>query len=210
MQEKVQTNIKLIKPKSNFVVTASNSILQRTSVADSAGMLASVACAIHCAAMPLVIGYLPVLGLEWLSNESFHQVMAFVCFALALPAFIPGWRNHGSFVPAGVGLTGIALLSFAAFVLEGSCCPTCTASSEANTLDSACTDETCEHCVHTEPPQVSPQESAGGFADWIIPLVTPLGGCLLVAGHLVNHRKSCACRDGQCCLESVSADKSGM
>ncbi|MEM0925351.1 MAG: MerC domain-containing protein, partial [Planctomycetota bacterium] len=38
---------------------------------DWIGMIASIGCAIHCAAMPFVIAYLPSLGLSFLSDESF-------------------------------------------------------------------------------------------------------------------------------------------
>lgn len=171
-------------------------------------MLASVACAIHCAAMPMVIGYLPVLGLQWLANESFHQVMAVVCFAFGLSAFVPGWRKHGSLVPTGVGLAGFVLLAVAAFGLEGSCCPTCTSFGETHALEAACGDEACPSCIQAEPPQTSSQEPTAQFPAWIVSLVTPLGGCLLVAGHLVNHRKSCDCQHGHCCLELDQANES--
>ena len=47
---------------------------------DGLGMLASIGCAIHCAAMPFVIAYLPALGQSFLAGESFHQAMAISCF----------------------------------------------------------------------------------------------------------------------------------
>ncbi len=170
-------------------------------LADSAGMIASIACAIHCAAMPLVISYLPLLGLEWLSDESFHQVMAVVCFGFALSAFIPGWKKHGSLAPTCVGLVGIVLLSGAAFGLEGSCCATYAATDETNSQEQTCVDEACQHCVRSGALPDSFQEPTGGLATRIFPLITPLGGCLLVCGHLVNHRKSCECNAGRCCLD---------
>ena len=109
------------------VVTDSANSTSSRVWADSAGMIASIACAIHCAAMPMVIGYLPLLGLSWLADESFHQIMAVVCFGLAALAFVPGWRRHGSLVPVATGIAGVSLLSLAAFGLEGSCCPSCDA-----------------------------------------------------------------------------------
>jgi len=62
---------------------------------DWVGMVASIGCAIHCAAMPLVIAYLPALGLSFLADEAFHQWMALACFVIALTAFIPGLCKHG-------------------------------------------------------------------------------------------------------------------
>ena len=57
---------------------------------DWAGMVASVGCAIHCAAMPFVIAYLPTLGLSFLADEAFHQWMAVGCLTLAFDCVHPG------------------------------------------------------------------------------------------------------------------------
>ena len=54
-------------------VTPLTIALPRRAWADWAGMIASIGCAIHCAAMPLVLAYLPTLGLSWLADEVFHK-----------------------------------------------------------------------------------------------------------------------------------------
>ena len=36
---------------------------------DWLGVIAAIGCAIHCAAMPLIIAYLPALGLSFLADE---------------------------------------------------------------------------------------------------------------------------------------------
>ncbi|MEO9591829.1 MerC domain-containing protein [Rhodopirellula bahusiensis] len=61
---------------------------------DWIGIVASIGCAIHCAAMPFVIAFLPALGLSFLADESFHQWMALACFLFAIAAFVPGFRKH--------------------------------------------------------------------------------------------------------------------
>ncbi|MFN3190020.1 MAG: MerC domain-containing protein [Aureliella sp.] len=174
-------------------------------VPDWLGVVASVACAIHCAAMPFVITFLPMLGLSFLADESFHKVMVGVCTVLALLAFVPGWRVHKKWLPAGIAMVGLTMIGAAAFALEDSCA-CCTLPQEAVAAGSedvpvaaaACTDEHCEHCaakakaaeeavVSSEAPQL-----LAGFTPWI----TPLGGLLLVAAHLVNRRFSCRC---DCC-----------
>ena len=175
-------------------------------LADSAGLFASIACAIHCAAMPLVIGYLPLLGLGWLADASFHQVMAVVCFALAVSAFLPGWRTHRSLTPGVVGIAGVGLLSLAAFGLEGSCCPTCAVIEEPQPPVSACADASCPSCAAAEPQPTLTQAEPRPVIAWATPLVTPLGGLLLVAGHLTNHKKLCGCRHGHCRHERAEPD----
>lgn len=162
-------------------------LANRGAVADWAGMVASIGCAIHCAAMPLVLAYLPSLGLGWLADEGFHRWMAVICFALAAAAFVPGWRKHRSFLPAIWGGIGLLLLTTAAFGMEESCCASCA---------------TCEHvtsAAETNIEGTSTTASSLSFA-WITPFVTPLGGLLLVLGHVVNHNKSCRCQGQSCCL----------
>ena len=77
---------------------------------DWMGVVASIACAIHCAAMPFVAMFLPMLGLSFLLDDSFHQVMVIVCSALAIAAFIPGFRRHGHVLPICVGIIGLSLI----------------------------------------------------------------------------------------------------
>ena len=48
------------------------SVLPGGTLADWTGMVASIGCAIHCAAMPHVLAYLPALGLTWLADEGFY------------------------------------------------------------------------------------------------------------------------------------------
>ena len=91
---------------------------------DWIGVSASVLCAIHCAAMPFVVGLLPLLGLSFLADPSFHKWMVGICLALALLAFVPGWRRHHRLAPTIIGLSGLALISFAAFAGPEDCCPT--------------------------------------------------------------------------------------
>jgi drug/metabolite transporter (DMT)-like permease len=163
-------------------------------LADWAGMVASIGCAIHCAAMPLVLAYLPSLGLGWLAEEGFHRWMAVVCFALAAAAFVPGWRKHKSFLPAVWGGIGILMLTTAAFGFEGSCCASC---DSGNAVAASHAD--CEFCLASESGEAT-TTSVSSVGTSLLPFVTPLGGVFLVIGHIVNHRKSCVCQGNSCCL----------
>lgn len=174
--------------------------LSQHSLADSAGLFVSIACAIHCAAMPLAVGYLPLLGLTWLADEAFHRVIVLICYGLAAWAFALGWKKHLSLAPATFGLAGISLLSVAAFCLEGECCPSSTSSAEAQHANVACSDDAGVFCgaelVMGEAPV-----SGATHLGWSIPsLLTLLGGLLLGLGHVVNHGKSCKCSGERCCL----------
>jgi len=199
--------------------------------ADWTGLAASIACGIHCAAMPLLLSYLPSFGLSWLAHEGFHQWMTVVCFVFAASAFVPGWRKHKSLVPAFSGVIGITLLSLSAFVFGDECCAaatgsqlaqnatctdaTCTdaactdaactdaACTDAACTDAACTDAACTDaaCSEQKSGQATDIQKGFQFASFTNWL-SPLGGLFLVIGHIANHRKNCTCSRGHCCLEA--------
>lgn len=175
-------------------VPSETGLLLHRAWVDWAGMIASIGCAIHCAAMPLVLAYLPALGLSWLADEVFHKWMAAICFGLAAVAFVPGWRRHGSFLPAVWGTAGLLLLTTSAFALEESCCLSCVTNEAAA---SPATDLECTLCQSDG--TTGPEEDSN-FEVPFLSFVTPLGGLLLVVGHIVNHVKSCRCQGTNCCL----------
>ena len=176
---------------------------RRVAWTDGLGMLASVGCAIHCAAMPFVIAYLPALGQSFLAGELFHQAMAIACFVIALSAFLPGLRKHGSFKPLLIGGVGVSMLSVAAFGWAGECCPSCEEPARPNV---AVSEEAC--CPDCESPSeaecVEPTPSASGsktsgILGAFLPWITPLGGITLVFAHIANHRLGCA---NGCCPDT--------
>ncbi|WP_395680964.1 MerC domain-containing protein [Dokdonella sp.] len=63
-------------------------------LADRFGATASFLCALHCAALPLLMAVLPALGLGFLANHEFER--AFIAFAsvLALASLAIGFRRH--------------------------------------------------------------------------------------------------------------------
>ena len=172
-----------------------------TTWADWTGLAASIACGIHCAAMPLLLSYLPSFGLSWLAHEGFHQWMTILCFIFAASAFIPGWRKHKSLVPAFSGVIGITLLSLSAFVFGDECCAAATGSQLAQNAactDAACTDAACSEQKSGQATDVQKSFQFASFTNWL----SPLGGFFLVIGHIANHRKNCTCSSGHCCLEA--------
>ena len=172
--------------------------------ADWTGLAASIACGIHCAAMPLLLSYLPSFGLSWLAHEGFHQWMTVACFLFAAAAFVPGWRKHKSLVPAFSGVIGITLLSLSAFVFGDECCAA--AAQNQGSQSAACTDAACTACSEEEigqSPEVSTQYQFATFTNWL----SPLGGLFLVIGHIANHRKNCTCSSGHCCLDGEQSLK---
>ena len=169
---------------------------------DWLGMVASIGCAIHCAAMPFVIAYLPALGLSFLADESFHKWMALFCFLIAIVAFIPGIRKHGNWIPISIGAVGLVVITFAAFGLAGECCSSCQLTEPAADVHAAALDGECEQCAccqtETETSEsaiaAAPEVDQGkDLLATLAPWITPFGGLLLVSAHLLNRRYGCLC-----------------
>lgn len=166
---------------------------------DWLGIVASVGCAIHCAAMPFVIAYLPALGLSFLADEAFHKWMALACFLIAIAAFVPGLRKHGSWFPVSVATVGLVLITFAAFGLAGECCASCESTGGAAVAAAGC--EHCDHCASCSDDTADSavaitaedSDEEEGLLSTLAPWITPVGGILLVGAHLLNRRYGCLC-----------------
>ncbi len=192
---------------------------------DWLGVAASVACAIHCAAMPLVVSFLPLLGLDFLAEPAFHQWMVAVCVAIAIVAFIPGWGRHRRCAPGAIAVVGLALISAGAFSEHPDCCPAGSAaalgvpstvsaapheSSSAGSVNAdcelsaptGCTSACVLACSDSSEPESADQAGTdepgvSAARSVAVPIPTqwfmPVGGLLLIAGHLLNHRCNCRC-----------------
>ena len=61
---------------------------------DALGITASVACAIHCALLPLVLTSLPVFGMEIIDNAGFEIMMIIIAAAIGAYSLLHGYRKH--------------------------------------------------------------------------------------------------------------------
>lgn len=61
---------------------------------DALGVTASLACAIHCALLPLVLTSLPLFGVNIIENKGFELIMIFVAFSIGVYALSHGMRKH--------------------------------------------------------------------------------------------------------------------
>lgn len=78
---------------------------------DALGITASLACAIHCAILPLVLTSLPVFGINIIDNEKFEYFMIVLAFSVGIYSLWHGYRkHHHSFLPLGIFTLGIVLL----------------------------------------------------------------------------------------------------
>ncbi|HYF32472.1 MAG TPA: MerC domain-containing protein [Chitinophagaceae bacterium] len=78
---------------------------------DVLGISASLACAIHCALLPLFLTSLPIFGYEIIENEFFEYIMIFLAFLIGCISLWHGYRkHHHSLRPLGIFGVGMALL----------------------------------------------------------------------------------------------------
>ncbi len=61
---------------------------------DFFGMLTSIACAVHCAVLPLLVSSLPVFGINVINNSPFEWLMIFAAFIIGSIAVLHGYRSH--------------------------------------------------------------------------------------------------------------------
>ncbi|AWO01308.1 hypothetical protein DLD77_06200 [Chitinophaga alhagiae] len=61
---------------------------------DTLGIGASLVCAVHCVALPLLITALPLLGLEVLENENLEYALLALSFVVGCTALWRGYLKH--------------------------------------------------------------------------------------------------------------------
>ena len=78
---------------------------------DALGIATSVACAIHCAVLPLVVSSLPIFGMNIIDNEPFEYFMILLAFAIGANSLFHGYKlHHHKAEPYIFFTTGIILL----------------------------------------------------------------------------------------------------
>ncbi len=166
--------------------------------ADRIGVIASILCAIHCAATPVVFLVLPTLGDFW-AHPASHWILALVVVPIALLMIRKGYRNHGRKWILPVGAIGIIL------VLVGAALPYAGAGSESASHSHLIGDGHSEgDLLHQEHGAAGHDEccptvveSPEGTSRLSIPpssILTTAGGLFLVAIHVGNMRCRQPCR----------------
>ena len=91
---------------------------------DAFGITASVACAIHCALLPLFFSTLPLFGINIIHNTAFEAGMVLLAFAIGGYSFYHGYkRHHHSSLPFVLFIVGLLLLIFKLFLQGSQSCP---------------------------------------------------------------------------------------
>jgi MerC mercury resistance protein len=89
-------------------------------VLDRLGMSASLACAVHCAVLPLLLAALPAIGLAWLDSAWVDWTMVALAAVIALRAHRGGFKLHRSCLPSAVAVAGLLAIVTTICLLKGS------------------------------------------------------------------------------------------
>lgn len=85
---------------------------------DRLGITASLACALHCAALPLVITFLPLLGLEFLANIWVEVFMISLSLFIGVYALGTSYPKHKKKMPLFLLILGFLCIGTGHFVFE--------------------------------------------------------------------------------------------
>jgi MerC mercury resistance protein len=86
---------------------------------DALGVSASLACAIHCALLPLFLSSLPLFGINIVNNVTFEAGMIILAFCIGAYALYHGYhKHHHSFLPLVLFLAGFICLVLKEFIIS--------------------------------------------------------------------------------------------
>ncbi len=78
---------------------------------DKLGIAASIACAIHCAVLPLIMTSLPVLGINIINNFWFEIAMILLALGIGIYSLTHGFKkHHHQLLPIFIFSSGMVLL----------------------------------------------------------------------------------------------------
>lgn len=84
---------------------------------DALGIVTSIACAIHCAVLPIVISSLPILGINIIHNAYFEWGMILIAFSVGVYSLRHGYiKHHRSFMPVSLFAVGFIFLLLKQFL----------------------------------------------------------------------------------------------
>jgi len=78
---------------------------------DALGITTSIACAIHCALLPIIVTTLPIFGINIVNNMAFEWGMIALAFVVGSYALFHGYQtHHRSYIPLALFGAGFIFL----------------------------------------------------------------------------------------------------
>ena len=87
--------------------------------ADRAGAIASLLCAIHCAAVGTLVSILPLIGLAFLHDPRVEVAFYSTAILIGGWAAVRGWRFHRSVWPGVLFFAGLSVVGFGHWMAGG-------------------------------------------------------------------------------------------
>ncbi|MFC4263199.1 MerC domain-containing protein [Ferruginibacter yonginensis] len=85
---------------------------------DGLGIATSLACAIHCVVLPLLLTSLPLFGVNIIHNIVFEWIMIGIAFSIGVYALLHGFKtHHKNWMPVIVFTIGFIILCTKQFFL---------------------------------------------------------------------------------------------
>ena len=86
---------------------------------DALGIGASLACAIHCALLPLFLSSLPLFGMNIIHNTAFEVTMIFLALCIGSYSLYHGYKkHHHSLLPLFLFFSGFIFLVLKQFFIQ--------------------------------------------------------------------------------------------
>ncbi len=86
---------------------------------DFLGIATSVACAIHCAVLPVLISALPVFGINIIHNSFFEWGMIVLAFVVGCYSLLHGYiKHHKNYIPVIIFSFGVIFLVLKQFFIS--------------------------------------------------------------------------------------------
>lgn len=93
-------------------------MIRTQTLTDKISIGLSMACTVHCLALPVLLTMVPALASLGLNDERFHMWMVIAVIPCSILALVQGCRKHKKYLLVGIVTAGLTLLVLAVFAGE--------------------------------------------------------------------------------------------
>jgi hypothetical protein len=86
---------------------------------DKIAVALSMFCVLQCLFLPVVISFLPLMDIWWLSDSFLHPLLLLVVIPLTVMTLYPSFKHHDNLKPILLATPALILLIIGAFIGEG-------------------------------------------------------------------------------------------
>ena len=145
----------------------------RKNISDNLSICLSLACILHCIALPLLIIILPTFSSFWINNENVHVILVILAIPISLFAMTKSLTKHHNYKCIFLAGLGLLMLVAAIFMHD--------IGSLGEHADVAHSDE-----EHGQDDDHHKHKGHSGIGETLETSFTVLGGLVLLGAHLLN------------------------